>query len=206
MSEGRPRGSARARAALAAGALAGVALAALSLVRSGDEPRPATIRSDDAVAWVEGEPIARETYARFVAAVARERGTVDLDPDTRRALLDQLIDEELLLREGIELGLARREPGARRAIVSAVIELVTTDEGPAEPSSPELEALYTEMREQWKPLPGDSAEPPPLETVRPELRAEWLRRRHDERLRAHLAKLRGEADVRIAEPELERVD
>ena len=139
----------RARALLVLGALAGIALAALALLRSGpmDAERPAS--GVDAVAWVEGEPIPRETFARFLGLVARERGVLDLDAAERRALLDRLVDEELLLREGLALGLARREPGARCAIVSAVIDGVTSADGAPEPDRVALEALYDETREQW---------------------------------------------------------
>jgi hypothetical protein len=147
--------AARARRRLVAGALAGVALAAFALLR-GDEPlgpqaaTTATTPDGDAVAWVDGEPISREAFARLAAAVARQRGALELDDAARRELLERLIDEELLLREGLALGLARREPTARRAIVSAVVEGIGAEEGGGEPDTAALEALYAETREQWR--------------------------------------------------------
>ena len=68
-----------------------------------------------------GEPISREAFARFAAAVAAERRSATLDAEERRRLLERMIDEELLLQRGIALGLARYEPTARRSIVSALI-------------------------------------------------------------------------------------
>jgi len=134
----------RARRWLVAGAFAGMALAALALLR----PQPPAARAPggagEVVAWVNGQPIGRESLARFVGAVARERSRMELDVDTRRALLQRLIDEELLLQQGIALGLDRREPSARRAIVSAVVEGITTDEDPSEFSREKLEAFYRE--------------------------------------------------------------
>ena len=77
---------------------------------------------------VNGKPITRDALARFTGAMARERGRLDLDPAEQRRILDRLIDEELLLQHGIALGLDRSEPSARRAIVSAVVDTLTTAE------------------------------------------------------------------------------
>lgn len=290
----------RARGLLAVGAVMGLVLAGLTLVRGRGDPLPATRAAGDAVAWVDGEPIERETFARFVGAAARSRGALDLDAAERRALLERLIDEELLLREGLALGLARHEPGIRRAIVSAVIDGATSAAADREPGRPELEALYAETHEQWlRPGPvqaeaawvpvapgrgaaaeadargrafeiaararsgeslralneelGESLDPPlpaapvpipalrrslpaaateallglepgavadpvrspegwwvvrlvsrapaaaaPLDSLLSELRAEWIQRQHDARLREHLALLRRRAEIRVA--------
>jgi hypothetical protein len=179
---------------LALGAAAGVALAGAALLRGGPAEPASGAESGDAVAWVNGQPVARESFARFVAGVARDRGGLDLDEAARREILDRMIDEELLLQQGLDLGLARREPAARRAIVSAVVDLVTTEEGPAEPTPEELEALHAELQASLTQADGA---PPALETVLPELRTEWIRRQHEARLREHLAELRARADVRI---------
>jgi hypothetical protein len=143
-------GSRRPLAWLAAGALAGIALAAASLVRCG---APATgsagaAAPPDSVALVNGEPISREALARFTAAIARERGRLDLDPAEQRRILERLIDEELLLQRGVALGLERREPAARRAIVSAVVDALTSAES-AEPDRAALEAFYREDPAAW---------------------------------------------------------
>jgi hypothetical protein len=141
----------RARLGLAVGALVGIALAALALLRGAEGGAPgAAARADDAVAWVEGEPISREAFARLAGQVARQRGVLELDEAARRELLERLIDEELLLREGLALGLARREPTARRAILSAVVEGIGAAGGATEPDRAALEALYGETREQWR--------------------------------------------------------
>ena len=145
MSDAREVASPAARRWLVAGALAGLALAAAALIR-GRAPAalaPAA-RQRDVVAWVNGQPIARESLARFVGEVARERPHLELDRDTRRELLQRLVDEELLLQQGLALGLDRREPSARRAIVAAVVEGITTDEDPAEGTREKLEAFYAE--------------------------------------------------------------
>lgn len=290
----------RARGLLAAGALAGLALATLTLVDGAVEVPPPAASRDDAVAWIDDEPVSREAFARYVGAAARARSTLDLDDAERRALLDRLIDEELLLREGLAVDLARREPAIRRAIVSAVVDVVTSAPGEPEPGRDQLASLYAETRERWlrpgpilaeaarvsvapgsgaaldteareraiaiasrarggeslaalaaefgellvSPLPstplslpalqqqlaapavaalstlepGGVSDPvrsaegwwvvrlvargepeaPPLDALLPELRDAWIRRQHEDRLRAHLEALRARAEIRIA--------
>lgn len=137
------RGSASALRWLVVGAIAGAAIAAATLVRGGapNAPGAAAGVPSEAVAMVNGKPVTRDALARFTGAVARERGRLDLDPAEQRRILDRLIDEELLLQHGIALGLDRSEPSARRAIVSAVIDTLTTAEM-RDPDRSELEAFY----------------------------------------------------------------
>jgi hypothetical protein len=135
---------------LVLGAVAGVALAGFALVRGAAEPQASDQqRSRDVVAWVGDEPISRESFARFAAGVNAQRGGGSRDPATQRALLDRLVDEKLLLQEGIPLGLDRREPDARRAIVSAVVDLVTSREGILDPDPATLAAYYARTQGQW---------------------------------------------------------
>jgi hypothetical protein len=127
------------------GAVAGVAIAAATLVRSGapKDAGPVAVPADV------------DALARYIGALARERGRIDLDSAEQRRILDRLVDEELLLQHGIALGLDRNEPNARRAIVSAVVDSMTTA-SMREPSRAELEAFY---REQSKTF----ARPGPLQ-------------------------------------------
>jgi parvulin-like peptidyl-prolyl isomerase len=143
MSDARPA-AAHAQRWLIVGALAGAAIAAATLARSGaPDGAAADAVPAEAVALVNGQAISRDQLARFVAAIAQERGRVDLDAAEQRRILDRLIDEELLLQHGIALGLDRSEPSARRAIVSAVVDTLTTN-SMREPTRDELEAFYVE--------------------------------------------------------------
>lgn len=128
-----------ARLLLAAGAIAGIALAGFGVVRSGggDGAAPA-----DAIALVNGQALSRENFARFVAAIASERRSTTLDANEQRRLLDRMIDEELLLQRGIALGLDRYEPSARGAIVSALVASVTADAETGEPDEAALRSFY----------------------------------------------------------------
>jgi hypothetical protein len=136
---------------MAIGALAGIALAAASLVRAPETARPAL--GPDVAALVNGQPIGREALARFAATLARERGRLELDAAEEGRILDRLIDEELLLQRGLALGIERREPSARRAIVSAVVDGITSDEA-REPDRAALESFYTENAARWA-RPGE---------------------------------------------------
>jgi parvulin-like peptidyl-prolyl isomerase len=128
------------------GALTGIALAAISIVRSGRAERALP---PDGVAVVNGEVITQEAFAEFVGALANERKSVELDAATRKRLLDRMIDEELLLQRGIELGLPRYERNARRAIVAAVVSAVTAEAEASEPSQDELRAFYRDAAERF---------------------------------------------------------
>jgi hypothetical protein len=135
----------RGRLLLAAGALLGIGLAAWGVVGSG----PSTPETLDAVAMVNGQPLSREAYDRFIAAVSAERKSAVLPIEERRRLLDRLVDEELLLQHGISLGLARHEPTARRLIVQSVIAAVTGAAEAREPEDSELRAYYARNPERF---------------------------------------------------------
>jgi hypothetical protein len=125
----------RARLLLALGAAAGLAAAAATLVRPGDGaalPR-------DVVARVNGTPIRLDDYLRAHGAVAGDRRAPLADADKRR-ILDRLIDEELLVQRGIELGLVRRDRTLRAQLAAATIDLVATTT--AEPAPDALRAFY----------------------------------------------------------------
>jgi len=123
---------------LVVGALLGMVLTAWGLVGSSAPPQ----RLKGAVAVVNGQPLARETFDRLVAAVAQERHTVALSLEDRQRILDRLVDEELLLQYGLGLGLARHEPTARRVILQSVIASVTGAAEAADPSEADLREYY----------------------------------------------------------------
>jgi hypothetical protein len=151
MSDALASHSRRALVWLAIGALAGIGLAAATLVHAPGTVSPAL--GSGVVALVNGQPIQREALARYAATVARERGHLELDAAQESRILDRLIDEELLLQRGLALGIERNEPSARRAIVSAVIDGITSADA-REPDRAALEAFYRENGARWT-RPGD---------------------------------------------------
>ena len=137
----------RARALLLLGVVAGVGLAAVGLLQSG---RAGTGLPDGVVAMVNGEPLTAEAFTQLEAAVTAERRGAPLDEAQRQRLLDRLVDEELLLQRGLELGLARHEPTARRSIVSAVVATVTSDAETEEPDEDTLRRFHVEAADRFQ--------------------------------------------------------
>jgi len=135
-------GSSRVDLWLALGAAAGLACAAVGLLTSGpgDGALPA-----DAAASVNGVAIGLEAWDRAVEALAADRrGAVG--PAERRHVLERMLDEELLVQRGLELGLARHDRRVRGDLVSAVIELVVSQADDEEPDAAAVRAFYEENR------------------------------------------------------------
>jgi hypothetical protein len=129
---------------LAGGMLAGAALAVFYTIRVPD----AAVPEEGAVAWVNGRPIARESYENALAAVAGDRKTGSLREGDRERVLDRLIDQELLIDRAIELGLHERDPQIRNQLATAMIDFLVRraeDEARAATES-ELRAFYEAER------------------------------------------------------------
>ena len=129
---------------LAIGAGAGVALAATGLVAS-SVTRGRGL-PPGAVARVNDTLVRADDYTRSLDALARDRRT-GADPADRRLVLDRLIDEELLVQRGLELGLARQDARVRRDLTAAVIDAVVAEHEEEKPSDAELEAFYQHERD-----------------------------------------------------------
>jgi len=129
---------------LAIGAGAGVALAATGLVAS-SVTRGRGL-PPGAVARVNGALVRGDDYARSLDALERDR-RAGREPADRRLVLDRLIDEELLVQRGLELGLARQDARVRRDLTAAVIDAVVTEHEDGTPPDAELEAFYRRERD-----------------------------------------------------------
>lgn len=109
---------------LAAGTLAGALAAAAGLFAAG--PQPSDSLPDDAAASVNGQIVSRDDYARLLSALASDkRGAVDAAD--RRFVLDRLVDEELLIQRGLELGLAHHDARVRKDLTMAMVESVVAE-------------------------------------------------------------------------------
>lgn len=123
---------------LLVGAAAGIALAAAGIV--GGRGASGGL-GPGVVARVNGEAISADEYERLLAAIASDRKQ-PLDADTRRRVLDRIIDEELLLQRALELGFARADRRIRGELTRAVIESVLAEAEAEEPGEQELRRLY----------------------------------------------------------------
>jgi len=129
---------------LTLGTAAGIIAAAVGLLSSGRSTSRAL--SDDAVARVNGQIIRSDDYQRLLNAVQQDRRD-PVSAAQRRQLLDRLIDEELLVQRGLELGLARQDPRVRKDLTAAVIDSIVTDTETLQPTDAELQAFYDAHRE-----------------------------------------------------------
>ena len=126
------------------GAALGIALAAAGLLQSGAVSRRAL--PGHAVAVVNGEVIRMDEYQRAVAGVAQERRG-GADGPMREQVLDRLIDEELLVQRGLELGLARQDNKLRKGISAAVVDAIVADYDGAQPAPADLRSFYDTHRD-----------------------------------------------------------
>jgi len=136
----------RARTLLAFGAAVGLVLAGAGIMQSG--PTLEDALPDGAVAAVNGTAVRLEEYQRAVQALANDRRDPLVDAD-KRHVLDRLVDEELLVQRGIELGLAQHDRRVRGDIVAAVIQSVVAESEANEPGDADLEAFYAENRDYF---------------------------------------------------------
>ncbi len=142
-------GARRTQVLLALGAVIGIAAAVASMMTLAAE-RDAL--EDGVVARVNDVDIRGNDYLRAVAALASDRRS-PLTADDRRHVLDRLVDEELLVQYGIDLGLVRSDRRVRGDLVSAVLAAQVASVDGYQPTDAEAEAFYAENSEFFA-LPG----------------------------------------------------
>jgi parvulin-like peptidyl-prolyl isomerase len=140
------RGARRARGLLAAGAAAGIALAASGLVREAALPGAALGAGE--IARVNGAAIRSEELERLVGALAADKRS-PLTPADRVRVLDRLIEEELLVQRAVEMGLVDSDAAVRKTLVQALIESVVAEAESEEPEPESLRRFFDEHREYF---------------------------------------------------------
>lgn len=133
----------RSQLLLAFGALAGLVLAATGLVDRWAVPgsNPGGGLPGFAVARVGETYIPRSRYVELLSDLETDKRT-PLTAADRQFVLDRLIDEELLILRGMELGLPESSPPIRKAIAAAVIAQVATESDATPPGEDALRQLY----------------------------------------------------------------
>lgn len=127
---------------LVAGALAGLLAAGFGILRQAD--------SDDelpanAVARVNGQIIGRDNYDRALARL----GTNSTSSDETAWVLQRLVDDELLVQRGLELGMAQSDSTVRNAIVDSLIASVTAEADAASPGDEELQQYLSDNADRF---------------------------------------------------------
>ncbi len=125
---------------LTLGAVTGLVLAGTSLVERWTIPPPRALPGD-VIARVGDRLISRARYQQLVNDLAADKRTPLSDED-RQFVLDRLIDEELMILRGVELGLVETSPEIRKAIARAVIMQVVTEAQATAPDETDLRSLY----------------------------------------------------------------
>lgn len=121
----------------------------------------------NAIARVGDQVILRERYLELVNDLAADK-RAPLNEDDRQFALDRLIDEELLIMRGIELGLPETSPEIRKSIAAAVIAQIAAEAEATTPDEAELRRLYetdagffsttARYRLHWWRVPGSDAQ------------------------------------------------
>jgi parvulin-like peptidyl-prolyl isomerase len=126
---------------LVLGAACGALAAAAGLTASSTTRLPT-----GAIAVVNQQIIREEDYARALDALAADmRGP--LREEDRQRVLDRLVDEELLVQRGLELGLARDDRRVRADLTQTVIDGIVSQTADRDPTDAELQAFYDQQRD-----------------------------------------------------------
>jgi PPIC-type PPIASE domain len=140
------RAAHRARWLLLGGAAAGIALAAIGLVRGARLPGAGL--APDAIASVNGVAIRTEAFERLLAALASDKRSPVTAADRAR-VLERLVQEELLVQRGATIGLVESDPGVRKTLVQAVIDSVVAEAESQEPDPETLRGFYEAHRDYF---------------------------------------------------------
>lgn len=131
---------------LALGLVSGLIAALLSVLT------PSWNVEEDAkvVATVNGTPISREKYLGHLTALSSDKK----DPVTvedAQYVLERIIEEELLVQRGLEVGLLASDKRTRAAMVNAMVSMTTATAEAASPSERELQTFYENNSDYFTP-------------------------------------------------------
>jgi hypothetical protein len=122
-----------ATALLAAGVLVGALLMADGLVQR-------TPGGDTAVAVINGYPITQRRFSAALQQMIPDQSS-GVTQAQAGAVLDRLIEEELLLQRGLEIGITERDSSIRKSLVDAMIQSLVSAPQPV-PDEATLESFY----------------------------------------------------------------
>lgn len=127
---------------LLAGAFAGLLAAAFGILRQADSGNELP---ENALARVNDQIISRDNYDRELARM----GNGSRSASDNAWLLQRLVDDELLVQRGLELGMAQSDKSVRDAILNSLIASVTAEADAASPSDDELEQYLAENSDRF---------------------------------------------------------
>ena len=124
---------------LAIGAAAGLAAALWGALGP-----PARDRvGNDVIATVNGVAIDRADYERALGSLVADKRSPLTPADSARVLAN-LVDEQLLVERGLDLGLGEQDIAVRKALIDAMIQFAVAGAAAREPDDGELRRYYAE--------------------------------------------------------------
>ncbi len=132
--------------------VAGAALGLGAAIWSALGVNEAVSKYGDAVAVVDGIPIPRAVYDTAIEGLASAKRNPLTEAEKHEAL-ERIIDEELLLRRALDLGLAESDPTSRKALVNSMLQFSIADASKLEPTDEELRRFYAERPKLIAPQP-----------------------------------------------------
>lgn len=133
---------------LYSGALLGMLVALVAILTP--DPSVFATNKSDVVVTVNDVGILNSRYQEQLDAVRSDRRD-DLSDEIRKRVLDRLIDEELLIQNGLDIGFAQSDRSVRGAIVNAVIATILAEVEAEQPDESELKAFYEKNKNRFKP-------------------------------------------------------
>lgn len=133
----------RANQLLTLGAITGLILAASGLFEPSRDSLPT-----DVMARIGDQLITKTEYHNHLQRLSDEKRN-PLTPEDQQRLLDLLIDERLLVAQGLNLGLANSDAKVRRLIVERLLESVLAEVENRTPTETELQNFFQTNRDYF---------------------------------------------------------
>jgi len=115
----------------------GLALGLLFVLASVLTPSWNTTNNVEVVAIVNGTPITREKFLSYLQALSEDKKDPIRSEDSEY-ILQRIIEEELLVQRGVEVGMLESDKRSRAALVNAMISMTTTAAEAKAPGEDEL--------------------------------------------------------------------
>ncbi len=124
---------------LISGLILGISLAFISIIEKNNFLEKET----DWIAKIEDITISRAKYESQVEGLALDKRS-PLTNEDRTFVLERMIEEELLIKRAIDLGILEDNPMARGTMVQQMINIIISSSIDAEPSYEELQIFYSD--------------------------------------------------------------
>ncbi len=104
------------------------------------------------VAKIDDRAISKEKYEIYLESIAQSRktGLIESDPDN---ILERMIDEELLIQRGIDLGMIENDSEIRSSIIQKMIGSIIAETNDLRISKQDLEGFYSANKDLFTPSP-----------------------------------------------------